>query len=65
MFYILEKELKNKHLTREKYAELLGIGVTTVSLKLNQKSEFTLSECKRTQEILDFKGSINELFKSD
>lgn len=65
MFYILERELKKNHLTREKYAEFLNIGVTTVSMKLNNKSEFTLTECKKTQALLNFKGPIDELFKSD
>lgn len=65
MFYILEHELKKKNITRELLAEKLGISISTVSCKLNDKSEFTIKECKKIKNILGFDGSIDELFKSD
>lgn len=65
MFYILEKELKEKKITREEFAKLMGVGVTTISCKLNMKSDFTLPECRRAKKILNFSGTIDELFKTD
>lgn len=65
MYYILERELKRNKITREILAEKLGMAVSTISCKLNDKSEFTIKECKKIREILNFDGSIDELFKSD
>lgn len=65
MFYILEKELKEKRITREKLADKLGISTSTISCKLNDKSEFTIKECKQISKILNFQGTIDELFKTD
>lgn len=65
MFYILEKELKEKRMTREEFAKKMNLGITTISCKLNMKNDFTLSECQRAKRILGFEGTIDELFKTD
>lgn len=65
MYFILERELKKKGITREVLAEKLGLSISTVSCKLNDKSEFSIKECKKISEILEFGGSLNELFKVD
>jgi transcriptional regulator with XRE-family HTH domain len=65
MYYILENELKKKKMTRDDFAKALGIGITTVSCKLNMKSDFSLSECLKAKQLLNYGGSIDELFKHD
>lgn len=65
MYFILEKELRKKGITREILAEKLGISISTVSCKLNDKSEFSIKECKKISNLLEFKGSLNDLFKTD
>ena len=65
MYFILERELKNKSITREQLAKKLGISISTISCKLNDKSEFSIKECRKIKEILDFHGSIDELFRTE
>jgi DNA-binding XRE family transcriptional regulator len=64
MYYILERELKKKKITREMLAKELDISTSTVSCKLNGKNEFTLSECKHILDYLKFNGDIKELFQN-
>lgn len=65
MYFILERELKKNSITREQLAEKLGISISTISCKLNDKSEFSIKECRKIKEILNFKGSLDELFKTE
>jgi len=65
MFYILEKELKEKNITREKLANELGMSISTISVKLNGKTQFNLDEIRSIKKLLNFNGSIDDLFKSD
>ncbi|WP_115716731.1 helix-turn-helix domain-containing protein [Amedibacterium intestinale] len=65
MYFILERELKKNSITREQLAEKLGISISTISCKLNDKSEFSIKECRKIKEILNFQGSIDELFKTE
>lgn len=65
MYYILENELKKKKITRKKLADILGIGTTTISAKLNLKSDFTFPECVKIKQEIGYEGSIEELFKTD
>ena len=64
MYYILERELKKKKITREMLAKELDISTSTVSCKLNGTNEFTLSECKHILDYLKFNGDIKELFQN-
>lgn len=49
--------------TQEKFALKLGIGRTTLSLRLNGKREFSQSEIKKSVEILGIPHTeINEYF---
>ena len=52
MYFILERELKKNSITREQLAEKLGISISTISCKLNDKSEFSIKECRKIKEIL-------------
>ena len=45
--------LKEKGLTQDKFAELLGMSGTTLSKKLNGKSEWTQAEINKACEILE------------
>ena len=45
--------LKEKSLTQEKFAELMGMSGTTLSKKLNGKSEWTQAEMNKACEILE------------
>lgn len=65
MFYILEKELKKKKMTREELSKKLNLSISTVSTKLNGGTQFTIEECKNIKAILDYTGSLDELFKVD
>lgn len=65
MYFILERELKKNSITREQLAEKLGISISTISCKLNDKSEFSIKECRKIKEILGFHGSIDELFRTE
>ena len=65
MYFILERELKKNSITREQLAEKLGISISTISCKLNDKSEFSIMECRKIKEILGFHGSIDELFRTE
>ena len=65
MYYILERELKKKGLTRKNISDKLGMSISTVSCKLNDHSEFTIKECKEIRELLNFNGTIDELFKTE
>lgn len=65
MFYILEKELKKKNITREKLSCELGLSISTVSTKLTGKSQFCLDEIKKIKSLLNYEGTIDELFKTD
>lgn len=56
----LEAELKRNSITREKLAEILGIGISSVSQKMTGKYDFTLSEAKTIAKT--FGTSIDFLF---
>lgn len=45
--------LKEKGLTQEQFADLLGMSGTTLSKKLNGKSEWTQAEINKACEILE------------
>lgn len=65
MFYILEKELKKRKMTREELSKKLDISISTVSTKLNGGTQFTIEECKAIKSILNYQGSLDELFKTE
>ncbi|BET22341.1 helix-turn-helix domain-containing protein [Solobacterium moorei] len=62
MFYILERELKERNITRRILSKEIGIAETTLSLKLNGKRDFTLSECNAIKEYLNTNLGLDELF---
>lgn len=62
MYRNLEAELARKQISRKELAEKLGITATTLSFKLNGKSELSLAECVEIKRLLDTKEPIDYLF---
>ena len=48
----LKGRIKEKFDTQEKFADALGIGRTTISQRLSNKSEFSQEEIKRSCDLL-------------
>ncbi len=65
MYYILERELTLKGITRKQLSIAIGLGTTAITEKLRGKRNFTLEECKKVKEFLQFDGTIDELFRTD
>ena len=63
MYQILETLLIRKRIKKKDLANFLNIQPTTLSFKLNGKSDFTLKECKKICELLETDMDISELFK--
>lgn len=60
MYNNLEAELKRKEITRENLAKELDCTISTISLKLNGKYDFTMGEAKKLKKLLNC--SIDYLF---
>jgi transcriptional regulator with XRE-family HTH domain len=65
MYRNLEAELARKQISRKELAEKLGITATTLSFKLNGKSELSLAECVEIKRLLDTEEPIDYLFAQD
>lgn len=65
MYNNLEAELKRKRIRRVDLAHKLGIAISTVSEKLNGKSEISLSLAYKIKKILATEMPIEELFYTD
>jgi len=65
MFRNLEAELARKSITKTKVAQELGLTLGTLSLKLNGKSNLTLSEALKIKKILNVVIPLEELFEDD
>lgn len=64
MYYILERELKKKKITREMLAKELDISTSTVSCKLNGKMNLLYQNVNHILIYLKFNGDIKELFQN-
>ena len=62
MYSNVEAELRRKGITRAILAERLGLTPSTVSTKMNRKTEFTLAEAKEIKHMLRVDIPIDELF---
>ncbi|MGL5153281.1 MAG: helix-turn-helix transcriptional regulator [Clostridium sp.] len=60
MFWKLRGAIREKNITQNQLATYLGISNSTLSLKLNGKSQFTLEEAKKISEILS--KDVREIF---
>lgn len=65
MYYNLEAELKRKNIKRQDLANHLGIALTTVSEKMQGKSDFSLSVAFKIKKFLNVNIPIEELFAND
>lgn len=65
MYPNLEAELKRRNIKRQEFANLLGVGITTISEKMQGKSEFTLAAAFKIKKILGVDMPIEELFATD
>lgn len=59
----LEAELARRQISRKELAEKLGITATTLSFKLNGKSELSLAECVEIKKILAIDAPVEYLFE--
>lgn len=53
MYCKLKGLMTEKNITQAQLAKLLGISVSTLNLKLNGKSDFTIQEGKKISRILN------------
>lgn len=65
MYRNLEAEIVRKGSSRKEVAAFLGCTVSTLSLKMTEKTPFTLPEATKIKAFLDVDLSIEELFQSD
>ncbi len=63
MYKNLEAEMARSGFTRFRLAKELGITPTTLSLKLNGKSNLSLKECVRIKKILGTNKTVDYLFE--
>ncbi len=63
MFPNCKAELARKNVTLEKLAKVLGLSVTTTSLKLNGKYPLTLKEAKAIKNYLGVDIPLEVLFE--
>lgn len=62
MYSNLEAEMARFKITQAQLAKELGITATTLSLKLNGKSNLSLKECVKIKQILGTDESVDYLF---
>lgn len=65
MYKNLREALRAENITIKGYSEFLGVSEKTVTNKINQETEFTLSEFRKTCNYLLSKYSPDYLFASD
>ena len=65
MYGNLQAEMARKNISRREIARQLGITATTLSLKLNGKSNLTLDECVRIKKIIGTDESLDYLFQTE
>ena len=59
----LKGKIKEKYGTQEAFAKALGIGFSTLNLKLNNKAEWTQDEMKSSLQLLgENLNSVNSYF---
>lgn len=63
MYRTAKSEMIKRGLTLSDVSSLMGISVSTLSLKLNGKYPFTLREAKQFKQIVKSTLSLEELFE--
>ena len=61
----LKKEMETKEMTYRELGELLGITERSVYSKINEHSDFVLSEIRKIRKFVFPQFSFDYLFKSD
>ena len=65
MYRNLEAEMARAGITQGRIAEELGITPTTLSLKLNGKSNLSLQECVKIKRFLGTSETVDYLFATE
>lgn len=65
MYRNLDAEIARAGVTQNEIAKALGITPTTLSFKLNGKSNLSLKECVEIKKILNTRESVEYLFAED
>lgn len=62
MYRNLRAEIARRGLSTALMAEVLGCGVSTVCARLRGEQDWKLKECRALKELLQYEGTIEELF---
>lgn len=62
MYVNLRYELMVKGISQKLLAQKIGMGLTTISEKMNGKQDFKLKECLEIKKILKTNLTVDELF---
>lgn len=62
MYVNLRYELMVKGISQKLLAQKIGMGLTTISEKMNGKKDFKLKECLEIKKILKTNLTVDELF---
>lgn len=65
MYPNLEAELKRKNIKRSDIANYLGCAITTVSEKMQGKSDFSFGAAVKIKQLLGVSIPLEELFATD
>ena len=65
MYSTLRAEIARKEFKITDLAKRIGMADSTLSHKINGKSPWTLSECRKVQKALEVNMTIDDLFKED
>lgn len=65
MYPNLEAEMARRKISRLHLARELSITPTTLSLKLNGKSDLSLRECVRIKRVLNTEETVDYLFETE
>lgn len=65
MYNNLEAEMARIKMTQAQLAKELGITATTLSLKLNGKSNLSLKECMKIKQVLGTELPVDYLFAEE
>lgn len=59
----LNKQILLKRITFEQMSELMELSIPALVRKRNGTSYWRIEECKKLKEILEYEGTLDELFR--
>lgn len=65
MYRNLKAEIARRGISRKELATVIGCTEGTISMKMNEKSSFTIPEALAIKKFLNVDCSLDELFESD